>query len=228
MPEATTNIEFAHKVLEKGHHGAPSERRAAWVEIVEVTVIAIVALATAWSGYQAARWGALSAKNYALATRTSVRGQVRATLAGQDRLYDIVTFNGWIAAYTAGNKKLAALYERRFRTEYKIAFAAWQKLDPFNNDSAPPGPIFMAEYANANTQMSEKLVDEAREYFEKGVSSRETGDNYVKVTVFLATVLLLTALSQRVKIVGPRIALLAVASILLLISSYWILILPRA
>ena len=53
-----------------------------------VTVIAIVALATAWSGYQAARWGALSAKNYALATRTSVRGQVRATLAGQDRLYD--------------------------------------------------------------------------------------------------------------------------------------------
>lgn len=228
MSEATTNIEFAHKVLEKGHHGAPSERRAAWVEIVEVTVIAIVALATAWSGYQAARWGALSAKNYALATRTSVRGQVRATLAGQDRLYDIVTFNGWIAAYTAGNKKLAALYERRFRTEYKIAFAAWQKLDRFNNDSAPPGPIFMAEYANANTQMSEKLVDEAREYFEKGVSSRETGDNYVKVTVFLATVLLLTALSQRVKTVGPRIALLAVASILLLISSYWILILPRA
>jgi len=228
MSEATTNIEFAHNVLEKRHHGAPSERRAAWVEIVEVTVLSIVALATAWSGYQAARWGALSAKNYALATRTSVRGQVRATLVGQDRLYDIVTFNGWIAANTAGNKKLAALYERRFRTEYKIAFAAWQKLDPFNNDSAPPGPTFMAEYVNTNSQMSERLVDESREYFERGVSSRETGDNYVKVTVFLATVLLLTALSQRVKIVGPRIALVSVASILLLISTYWILILPRA
>ena len=149
-------------------------------------------------------------------------------MAGQDRLYDIVTFNGWVAAKTAGNEKLAAIYERRFRPEYAVAFQAWQKLDPFNNPSAPPGPVFMPEYTNANAQESAKLAEEAKDHFEKGVSTRETGDSYVKVTVFLATVLLLTALSQRFEIFGPRVAVVTVAFFLLIISTYWILILPRA
>jgi hypothetical protein len=60
------------------------------------------------------------------------------------------------------------------------------------------------------------------------VSTRETGDEYVKVTVLLATVLLLTALSQRFESFGPRIAVGAVASTLLVISTYWILTFPRA
>lgn len=229
MPEATSNVEFAHLVHEQGHHhGAPPNRRALWVGIAEAVVLSIVAVATAWSGYQAARWEAVSAKNYALESRTTVLSQERATLAGQDRLYDITTFNSWIAAKTAGNEKLATIYERRFRPEYASAFAAWQKLDPFNNQSAPAGPIFMREYVNANAQEAGKLAEEATNYFEKGVSTRETGDSYVKVTVLLATVLLLTALSQRFDVLGPRVAVIAVAVALLIISSYLIVTLPRA
>ena len=140
-------------------------------------LLSVVAVATAWSGYQAARWEARSAKQYAIVARTTVLSQAKATLAGQDRLYDIVTFNGWVAAKTAGNEKLAAIYERRFRPEYAVAFQAWQKLDPFNNTSAPPGPVFMPEYTNANAQESAKLAEEAKDHFEKGVSTRETGDS---------------------------------------------------
>jgi len=150
MPEATSNVEFAHQIHEQGHrHGQPSDRRAQWIGIAEAVVLSIVAVATAWSGYQAAKWGALSAKQYSQASRTTVMSQEKATLAGQDRLYDILTFNGWVAATTAGNKKLAAFYQRRFRPEYAAAFLAWQKLDPFDNPSTPPGPVFMAEYTNA-------------------------------------------------------------------------------
>src|SRR5580692_3689134 len=90
MPEATSNVEFAHKIHEQGHHhGSPSGSHAEWVEILEAVVLAIVAIATAWSGYQASRWGALSAENYSRASRTTVLSQEKATLAGQDRLYDI-------------------------------------------------------------------------------------------------------------------------------------------
>ena len=60
------------------------------------------------------------------------------------------------------------------------------------------------------------------------MTTREHGDRYVKVTVFLATVLLLTALSQRFKLFGPRIGVMAVAFVMLLISAYWIFTLPRA
>ncbi|HEY4959549.1 MAG TPA: hypothetical protein VFC15_12830 [Candidatus Limnocylindrales bacterium] len=86
----------------------------------------------------------------------------------------------------------------------------------------------MQEYTNSNAGELATLAQEARAHFEQRVSTRETGDSYVKVTVFLATVLLLTALSQRVEVVGPRVAVIAVAFLLLIISTYWIVILPRA
>lgn len=159
--------------------------------------------------------------------RTTVLSQEKATLAGQGRLYDITTFNGWVAATVSGKDKLAAFYQRRFRPEYATAFAAWWKLDPIHNLSVPPGPIFMAEYTSANAQQSSKLSEQAVGHFENGVSMRETGDQYVRVTVFLALVLLLTALSQRFEILGARVAVLVVAFLLLLMSSYWILTFPR-
>jgi hypothetical protein len=229
MSEATSNVEFVHKIHEAGHHHATTrEGRAQWVEMVEALVLAIVAVATAWSGYQATKWDALSAKHYNLASRTTVVSQEKATLAGQDRLYDITTFNSWIAARLAGQEKLAAYYQRRFRPEYAVAFEAWMKLDPMNNPSAPPGPIFIPQYVNSHALESARIADEAKGYFEKGVAMRENGDQYVKITVFLATVLLLTALSQRFAMVGPRVAVVAIAFTMLLLSMYWIWTFPRA
>ena len=229
MSEATSNVEFARKIHEQGHHHpSGTDIRERWVEILEAVVLAMVAVATAWSGYQAAKWDALSAQQYNLASRATVMSQEKATLAGQDRLYDITTFNAWVEAKIAGKEKLTTFYQRRFRPEYASAFAAWWQLDPVNNPSAPPGPIFMPEYKSASSQESGRLAEVAKSNFEKGVNTRETGDEYVKVTVLLATVLLLTALSQRFESFGPRIAVGAVASILLVISTYWILTFPRA
>ncbi len=51
---------------------------------------------------------------------------------------------------------------------------------------------------------------------------------YVKIAVFLAIVLLLTALSQRFQLFGPRVAVVAVAGIMLVVSTYWLLTFPQA
>ena len=116
MPEQTSNVEFAHKIHEQArHHGSGSDPKSPWIEIAEATVLAVVAIVTAWSGYQATKWDALSNQNYSLEASTNMRAQEKVTLAGQDRLYDIMTFNGWIAAETAGNKRLATIYEPRAR-----------------------------------------------------------------------------------------------------------------
>jgi hypothetical protein len=228
MAETSSNIEFAHRIHEQGHHhGPPSDPRGQWVEMLEAIVLAVVAVATAWSGYQAAKWDALSAEHYNRASRLNVEAQALAGFAGQERLYDIITANGWIMAKSEGNDKLAAGYERRFRPEYAVAAAAWLKLDPEHNPSAPPGPIFMPEYVSEKAQRSQALAAEAKEHFEQGVSTRETGDQYVKITVLLATVLLLSALSQRFHVFGPRVAVLGVATILLAVSLYAIATFPR-
>lgn len=190
-------------------------------------MLAIVAVATAWSGYQASRWEGTSTTAYALYERYTVLAQAKSTLAGQDRLYDIVTFSGWTAAGTAGNNNLASYYERRFRPEYKAAFKAWMAMDPFHNAKAPPGPIFMHEYVNSNALSADRFEAIADKHFKAGVEGRERADDYVRVTVFLATVLFLTALSQRFEFVGPRIVIVAIAAILLLFSMLGIFTLPR-
>ena len=47
------------------------------------------------------------------------------TLGEQQRLLDVTTFNTWIEARSEGRQELAALYERRFSPEFKVAFDSW-------------------------------------------------------------------------------------------------------
>src|SRR5213083_3708416 len=123
-----------------------SQSRLEVIEIIEALILALVAVATAWSGYQAASWAGRRAEEYAKANRLRVTAEGLATLAGQERIYDSDTFNSWLAAKLDGKSQAAEFFERRFRDEYRPAFAAWMKRDPFNNAQAPPGPIFMPEY----------------------------------------------------------------------------------
>src|SRR4029453_12836893 len=126
-----------------------SQSRLEVIEIIEALILALVAVATAGSGYQAAQWAGKRAEQYAEASRLRVAAEGLATLAGQERIYDSDTFNSWLAARLDGKSQMAEFFERRFRDEYQPAFAAWMKTDPFNNAQAPPGPIFMSDYHNA-------------------------------------------------------------------------------
>jgi len=227
MPESTSNVEFAHRIHEQGHHGGP-HGRAEWLELLEAAVLAAVAVLTAWSGYQAAKWDARSAAAYARAGSITAEAQEQQTLAGQEHLYDITTFNSWMTATQNGQAALAALFERRFRPEYRAAYDAWLRTDPMHDASAPAGPSFMPAFRNARLEKARALASQARDEYERGVSSRETGDEYVRITVVLATVLLLTALSQRFRIHAARVALVGVASAMLVAAVYWIATFPRA
>jgi hypothetical protein len=71
------------------------------------------------------------------------------------------------------------------------------------------------------------MGNQASELFERGTAARATSDKYVRVTVVLATVLLLVAISQRFKTHQVRMGLAAVAFLLVCIPIYRILTLPR-
>lgn len=230
MPESTSNIEFAHRIHEHGHehHGERLDQRYQWIATAEAIVLAMVAIATAWSGYQAAKWDALSAERYAQNANTMILSQEKITASGQYRLYDVLSFNGWMFASTRNDKHLMEFYQRRFRPEYRAAFNDWIKLDPLHNPDAPAGPGLMPSFVDPIAGDAAKLANQARLYFQEAVSARETGDQYVKVTVLLATVLLLTALSQRFSQLSPRVIVVTVAIALLLISTGLLVRLPRA
>jgi hypothetical protein len=83
-------------------------------------------------------------------------------------------------------------------------------------------------YQAARWDSQQSLHNEASELFERGTAARERADDYVRVTVTLATVLLLTAISQRFRTHWLRIALIVVGSVLLCFPLWRILTLPRA
>src|SRR2546430_6075693 len=175
------------------------------IEIIEALILALVAVATAWSGYQAASWAGKRAEEYAKANRLRVTAEGLAILAGEERIYDSDTFNSWLTAKLGGQQQAAEFFERRFRDEYRPAFAAWMSTDPFNNAQAPPGPIFMPEYHDAKHEQFLGLTKQATEMTDQGTKSGETGDQYVRITVLLATVLLITAIGQRFRLKAVRI-----------------------
>jgi hypothetical protein len=90
------------------------------------------------------------------------------------------------------------------------------------------GPQLMAEYRSSKTEDAAKLNDQATEVFEQGAGARQYSDEYVRLTVTLATVLLLIAISQRFKTRGVRFGLLVIAMLLLYFPVYRIFTLPRA
>ena len=204
-----------------------SQSRFEAIEIIEALILALVAVATAWSGYQAASWAGKRAEQYARANRLRVTAEGLATLAGQERIYDSDTFNSWLAAKLDGKEKAAEFFERRFRDEYRLAFTAWLGTDPFNNAQAPPGPIFMPEYHNAKHEQFLGLNKQAADVADQGTKSGETGDQYVRITVLLATVLLITAIGQRFHFKAVRVVFMILACLLLCLPLLQLLMLPR-
>jgi hypothetical protein len=214
------------KLNQVRENGPSSQSRFEAIEILEALILALVAVATAWSGYQAAQWAGKRAEQYAEASRLRVTAEGLVTLAGQERIYDSDTFNNWLAAKLDG-KQAAEFFERRFRDEYRPAFTAWLRTDPFNNAQAPPGPMFMPEYHNAKHEQFLSLSKQGVEMADRGTKSGETGDNYVRITVLLATVLLITAIGQRFHFKTVRLVFMVLAWLLICMPLLRLLMLPR-
>src|SRR6202046_1178569 len=214
MPEAGgSNIEIAHHLSERKE---PSQSVGHEIlEIVEALILAIVAITTAWSGYQAALWTGHQSELYGQASKLRVQAEGAATYANQERLYNSSTVVEWLKAEAHGDKKLADLFERRLLPEFRPSFEAWKKTDPLNNPDAPAGPQLMPEYRSSKTEMAARLNDQATEAFDHGTKGREYADQYVRATVTLATVLLLIVVSQRFKAHRVRVGLLLIAALLI-------------
>jgi hypothetical protein len=224
MGETLSTPEVAH-AIGHAHHGVKHAER---IEILEAFLLAVVAVATAWSGYQTARWDGRQAHDYGLSNRERAAENRARTLSGQQRLYDTSTFGFWLQQTVSGDRRGAALFVRRFRPEYRVAFDAWIKTHPLTNRHAPPGPIFMPQYHNAAAERAAGYDQQASANFEDGTKAREDGDHYLRNTVLLATVLFLTALSQRFKVLRVRVGLIVVSGCLLAIGLFNVLTYPVA
>ena len=117
--------------------------------------------------------------------------------------------------------------ERRFRPEFQVAFEAWLATDPATNPDAPPGPTYMPEYERPGKEEAQRLDAEADEHFTKGAEAGEVADRYVRITVYLATVLFLVGISGHFRVPMARYGLVGLSFCILVFALVLLISSPR-
>jgi hypothetical protein len=195
-------------------------------EVIATLVLALATVATAWSGYQAARWGGEQSSSYSQAGALRTESVRASNQAGQLIQIDIGLFTNWVNAFAAGDQQLTGFYENRFRDEFKPAFEAWIATEPVANPDAPSTPFEMPEYRVSAAEESSILEEQAAESFAKGEAANQIGDNYILNTVFLASVLFLGGIASRFKAMSARWVILLFSLGILVFGLYNILTYP--
>jgi hypothetical protein len=195
-------------------------------EVIATLVLALATVATAWSGYQAARWGGEQSSSYSQAGALRTESVRASNQAGQLIQIDIGLFTNWVNAFAAGDQQLTGFYENRFRDEFKPAFEAWIATEPVANPDAPSTPFEMPEYRVSAAEESSILEEQAAESFAKGEAANEIGDNYILNTVFLASVLFLGGIASRFKAMSARWVILLFSLGILVFGLYNIITYP--
>src|SRR4051812_42572209 len=226
MPHA--HVHVPHELAEPEEHHATVSRGERRYELAAVLLLSLTTLATAWSGYQAARWSGEQSQHYARASTARIHAQQQATLGGQLRIGDLLLFNGWLNARESGNPPLAAVYRGRFRPEFQPAFRAWIAQKPFTNPDAIPGPQYMPQYKPVQDARAAELDSQANTLYTEGTEAKASDDHYILSTVFFAAVLFFAGISLRLEWRPLRIAVLGMAAVLLLGGVGYVLTLPVA
>jgi hypothetical protein len=222
------HVHAPHELTEKEERGGQTTRSERVLELAAVLLLSITTLATAWSGYQAARWSGEQSQNYAKASTLRIKSQRASTAAGQFRIADLILFNNWLNAHDAGDKRLEAEYRRRFRPEFVPAYRAWLAQHPFTNRKSAPGPLYVPQYRLAADAHAREADAKADDLFTEGTDAKSNDDKYILSTVFFAAVLFSAGISLRLEWRPLRIAVLCLGGAMLLGGAVFVLTLPVA
>jgi len=193
-------------------HGAHdnSNRHERWLQIGEAILLAVITVVTAWAGFNGARWETVAKLSLSKSTAYQQQSNDSYTIAANNRALDAQSFQVWFTAYTQHDQAAADVAERRFRAELKVAFGAWLTTDPFTSQSAAPGPLSMPQYQQPELDHAVWLDERSTALESYGNLAGGYGDEYVRLTLMLAGVLFLVAISGQFKLVTARYGLLAV------------------
>ena len=193
-----------------------------WAEVAAALLLALAAVATAWSSYQASRWNGEQAKTASRSNKTRIAAVRASDLANAQNEIDVATFIQWVDAYAQNEPELTRFYRTRFRDEFKPAFEAWIKTRPLRTEGAPPTPFAMPQYQLAAANEAKRLDAEAEVLTALVRRNIQRATNYVLGVVLFAVALFFAGMSTKLHGRGVRISMLAVGWIIFLTAIGWV------
>lgn len=215
-PEGLSASEVATDLRRHREHGAHDEVTVGrLVLVIEALLLSVVTVVTAWAGYSAAKWSTDSRLDLAQASSLRLQANRELATAMELRNFDSGTFGAWFTAFTLDSPAKMQVAERRFRPEFRVAFDAWLATQPETNPNAPPGPTFMPQYRQPEQAKADRLDARAQASARAGERAGGVADNYVRITVLLASVLFLIGIGTTFRMKQVRYGLAGVGLVLL-------------
>jgi len=208
---------------ERATGGAHLHERA---ELLATILLAVAAVATAWSSYQSARWSGVQANAYSGANAARIESTSAATRAGQQTQVDVLTFTQWVDAYAKHESHLANFYFQRFRPEFKPAVEAWLATRPLRTPGAPATPFVMPEYKQVKTTEANALEAKAEATAAEARQANQRSDNYVLAVVLFAAALFFAGISTKLKAPRQRLSVIGLGYVLFIGTAIWLSTFP--
>jgi hypothetical protein len=199
-----------------------------WVEVGATVLLALAAVATAWSSYQATRWNGEQARTSGSVNKTRIEAARASDLANAQQQVDVATFMQWVDSYARDEARLVDFYRERFREEFKPAFEAWIATKPLQTESAPLTPFAMPQYRLAARAEAARLDRMAEELSAEVRRDIQRASNYVLGVVLFAVALFFAGISTKLTSPGLRTAMVAIGSLLFLGTAIWIATFPMS
>jgi hypothetical protein len=191
-------------------------------ELVATILLAVAAVATAWSGYQATRWNGEQAKASGRTNAIRIEAARAQGLAQAQTQVDVATFIQWVDAYAKHETALQDFYFKRFRVEFKPAVEAWLATKPLKNPDAPLTPFAMPQYKLAATAETERLDADAEVSAAQVRRNIQRSSNYVLGVVLFSVALFFAGTSTKLKDSRLRAVALGVGCAVFLGTLVWI------
>ncbi|WP_435737568.1 hypothetical protein V5D56_02910 [Cellulosimicrobium sp. PMB13] len=176
---------------EAGHEGRSLR------ETVTVVVLSITAVLTAWSGFEASKWGGEMSIAFSRASSQRIEASTERTRAEAARAIDLQVFSLWLEAYATDDTELEDFARERFTPHFEPAFEEWLASRPLQNPDAALSPFALDTYVPPGEVEAADADARADEYFDQALRNNQRGDDYTLVTVLFALVLFFGAFAGR-------------------------------
>ena len=170
-----------------------------WRELVAVLLLSVTTILTAWSGFQASKWGGAMSISFSQASSARIEASRADGNANRRQTIQVALYTEWLQATANKDTRFQDYLSARFPEPLKTAFTAWVATNPSENPQAPPSPFVMPEYQVPELASASAADARADMKFAEALDYNQRGDNYTLLTVAFASVLFFAAMSGRMR-----------------------------
>ena len=200
---------------------------ADWRELVAVVLISVTTILTAWTAFQASKWGGEMSINFSQASAARIDAARYESNANRQASVQVALFTQWLNAETSSNTDLADFLLDSFPEPLATATSDWLDERTADDQAAPQTPFDMPTYVLTDARRAADEQASAEQKSAQALTSNRNSDNYTVLTILFATVLFFAAVSNRVKKPLSSWTLIGVAVIVFMGSVTVLAALPK-